>query len=176
MDAVLRTGLASLVGVGGTLVVFVGALWVVGKTLPPRVAQRVRPWIFVGPLLVVVTLMIVIPAIRTIYLSLFDARSEFFVGLANFRWALTTDESLVVLRNNIAWVIIVASVTMTIGMTVAVGSELSSRPRLVRSVVFMPMAISAVGASLIWVRHLRLQACERPSDWIVEPVHRDPRR
>jgi alpha-glucoside transport system permease protein len=63
---------------------------------------------------------------------------------------VTSDESLVVLRNNVGWVAVVTSLTVGLGMTIAVGSELSPYPRIVRSVVFMPMAISAVGASVIW--------------------------
>jgi len=93
---------------------------------------------------------LVYPAIRTLYLSLFDARSENFIGLQNYIWAFTQPEILIVLRNTLIWTIVVPIAATSIGLAIAYLTDRMKYAGLVKSLIFMPMAISFVGASIIW--------------------------
>lgn len=143
---------------GAAALLLVTVMLVACYTIPSLVLARTRRyrteraqgWVFVWPLIAVVTLLIVAPTIRTAYLSFFNETTDEYVGLDNWRWATTSDTAISALRNNVLWVIGVTVCTMTVGFVIAVGSDLFRRPSLVRAAVFAPMAISAVGATIIW--------------------------
>jgi alpha-glucoside transport system permease protein len=144
--------IALVAGVGGTVVLF----WVMNKgveALPERWENRLKPYVFIGPALLVVAAFLVWPAIRTVYLSFFDDRSENFVGLDNYT-ALFTDPALrLAMTNNLLWVLVVPIACVAFGLLTAVLADRLS-PRFEsasKSIVFTPMAISAVGASTIWL-------------------------
>ena len=70
------------------LIVGVGAVWALYlitdnlvSLLPETVREAVRPYVFVGPALVILAVYLVYPAIRSLYLSFFNANSTVFVGL-----------------------------------------------------------------------------------------------
>lgn len=152
MSKILVGLLAVVAGVGGSIVLFWGLNWVVER-LPKRSANRLRPYVFVGPALLMVTLFLIYPAIRTIRDSFLDDRSESWVGLDNYR-LLIEDKSLrSTLINNVLWVIFVPVLCLVFGLAMAVlADRLSKRWESgAKSIVFMPMAISAVGASTIWL-------------------------
>lgn len=132
------------------MAIYVGANLLLDKVATEKAARRVRPWLFIGPLVLIMGLLVVVPTLRTLYLAFRDAEGQAFVGFENLLWAISSDDSIVVLRNNALWVALVTAVTMSLGMAVAVTADHSRYPRLVRSIVFMPMAISAVGASVVW--------------------------
>lgn len=144
--------IALVAGVGGTVVLF----WAMNKgveALPEKWENRLKPYVFIGPALLVVTGFLVWPAIRTVYLSFFDDRSENFVGLDNYT-ALFTDPALrLAMTNNLLWVLVVPIACVAFGLLTAVlADRLSPRFESVsKSIVFTPMAISAVGASTIWL-------------------------
>jgi alpha-glucoside transport system permease protein len=177
--------------------------------------QGSRSWIFLGPALVFIAVMLVIPAIRTAILSLFDRNSEEFVGLENYVDTFTDDASwdlsewtnmftsvpffigvallgiavivgvrskrqtgravelgnptvapLVVgallvcfaaftaargtIINNLWWVVTVTFFSTALGLAVAVLADQRGGERIAKSIIFMPMALSLVGASIIW--------------------------
>lgn len=143
--------LAIIVGVGGIVVLF----WALNKlveALPPRWEHRLKPYVFVGPAIATVTVMLVWPAVRTAYLSFFDARSVNFVGFENYA-LLATDPALrSALLNNLLWIIVVPAMSVAVGLLVAVLADRlkPTMEKVTKSVIFMPMAISFVGASTIW--------------------------
>jgi alpha-glucoside transport system permease protein len=102
------------------------------------------------PALVLLTIGLIYPAIRTLILSFMDARGENFIGLDNYVWAFTRPEILIVLRNSLIWTIAVPLFSTAIGLAIAYFTDRMKRGSWVKSLIFMPMAISFVGASVIW--------------------------
>lgn len=132
-----------------------GLYWVmdfVANQLPKRIGERVRPWIFVGPALSVLTLFLVWPTIRTIWLSFRDSDGEEFIGLDNYVYAFTSDVMLTAFRNNIIWLVVGTVGIVGLGLAIAtLVDKLQRRSESVaKSIIFVPMAISFVGASIIW--------------------------
>ena len=81
VSLILKALLAIALGSVGIIGIFYGLNILVEKTLPERSRLKVLPWIYVGPSVLLLTIYLVIPTIRTFYLSFFDNRSEGFVGL-----------------------------------------------------------------------------------------------
>lgn len=150
MDILTRALTAIAFGSVGVVVILGGILWSVERFGGRRLRRVARPWVFLGPLGLIIGVLVVLPTIRTVYLSFMDRAGREFVGVENLIWAFTSDTALIALRNNVLWVVVVTGLTVVIGMLVAIISERVRFPRLFRSIVFMPMAISAVGASVIW--------------------------
>lgn len=149
MSQLIRTVVAVVIGVGGTAALFV-LMNRATDLLPERVGRAVRPWVFVAPALVFLTAFLVVPLVRTVYLSLLDRRGAEFVGLDNYEWAFTTDEILTVFRNNALWIIVVTTLSTGFGLLIAMLADRVKHESLAKAFIFLPMAISFVGASVIW--------------------------
>ncbi len=152
MLKVINALLAVVGGVGGIIVLF-WALNAATERLPEKWENRLKPYVFIGPAMLAVGIFLVYPALRTIYVSFLDARSESFVGLQNYT-ELAGDPSLrSAVFNNLLWMIIVPTVSVALGLVIAVLADRMSAvgERLSKSVIFLPMAISFVGASTIWL-------------------------
>jgi alpha-glucoside transport system permease protein len=106
----------------------------------------------VGPALVVLSVFLVYPTIVTFKLSFQDRNGENFVGLDNYIDVFTDPGTLEALRNSFLWVLIVPALAVGIGLTFAVLSDKlgSKGEAFSKSFIFMPMAISFVGASIVW--------------------------
>jgi alpha-glucoside transport system permease protein len=109
-----------------------------------------QPFIFIGPAVLMLTWALVIPTIRTIIASFFDEASVGFVGLKNFAYVFTNPAMLTVFRNNLLWVVFGTSFTVSAGLIIAVLSDRSRFETAAKALIFMPMAISFVGAGVIW--------------------------
>jgi alpha-glucoside transport system permease protein len=112
--------------------------------------RSVLPWLYIGPALLILAFFLVYPALNTLYLSLFDKRSENFVGLDNYIWALTSKEMLTAFKNNILWLVLFTALTVSLGLVLAVLLDRVRYEAAAKSIVFLPMAISFVGAGVIW--------------------------
>jgi alpha-glucoside transport system permease protein len=119
-----------------------------------RANVKTQEWlkylVFLVPALLLLLIGLIYPTIRTIIFSFMDAKSENFVGLDNYVWAFTIPEILVVLRNTAVWVFLVPFFSTAIGLFIAYMTDRMKRPNIIKSLIFMPMAISFVGASVIW--------------------------
>ena len=143
-------GVALVVGVGGVFFLYWGANRVI-EFLPERVREGVRPYVFVGPCLVILAVFLVYPVINTILISFKDARSESFVGLANYRFVFTDHDMLTAIRNTAGWIVIVPFFGVTIGLAFAtLADRLRRGEAIAKSAIFLPMAISFAGASITW--------------------------
>jgi len=146
----LVVGVAILVGVGGVFFLF----WAMNRVvdlLPERYGERVRPYVFVGPCLVVLSVFLVYPVINTILVSFRDARSEALVGLDNYRFVFTDEDMLRAIRNTAGWIILVPLVAVSIGLAFAtLADRLRHGEAVAKSLIFLPMAISFVGAAVVW--------------------------
>jgi alpha-glucoside transport system permease protein len=120
------------------------------------------PWLYVLPALLIVAVFIVYPTINTFQLSFTDrhgtqsAAEECVQGqpcwgtLENYRYTLTNPDMTTALRNNALWVLVMLPLTVLVGLLVAVLSDRVRYESLVKSLIFMPMAISFIGAGVIW--------------------------
>jgi alpha-glucoside transport system permease protein len=146
----LVVGVAILVGVGGVFFLYWGMNRVV-DFLPVRYREGVRPYIFVGPALVILAVFLIYPVLNTILVSFKDSQGESFVGLDNFRFVFTDEGMLRAIRNTFGWIIIVPLLGVSIGLAFAtLADRLRRGEAIAKSMIFLPMAISFAGASITW--------------------------
>jgi len=138
-------------GVGGALSLFFVANLVI-EQLPDVWKHRLTPFIFVGPALAILFWYLFMPTLRSFYASLFDATGDTFVGLENYAYAFTSDAMLESFRNNLIWLVMVTGFSVGFGLLMGVLADRTD-PRfetIFKALIFMPNAISMVGASVIW--------------------------
>jgi alpha-glucoside transport system permease protein len=122
--------------------------------LASRVNVKVQEWlkyaVFLAPAVLLLLIGLVYPTIRTLTMSFMNADSTEFVGFDNYVWSFTIPEILVVLRNTAIWVLLVPVLSTGLGLAIAYMTDRMKRPGIVKSLIFLPMAISFVGAGVIW--------------------------
>jgi alpha-glucoside transport system permease protein len=139
---------AILVGVGGVFFLFWGMNKVV-DWLPAGFREGLRPYVFVGPALVILSVFLVYPVINTILISFKDSRGQNYVGLENFKFVFTDPSMLRSIRNTVGWMVLVPAVAVTIGLAFAtLADRLRRGEALAKSMIFLPMAISFAGAAI----------------------------
>jgi alpha-glucoside transport system permease protein len=152
-------GVAVLIGVVGVFFVF----WAMDQlvdALPSRLREGVRPYVFVGPAIVVLSVFLIYPVINTVLLSFRNAQGQDFVGLDNYEFVFTNESMLRSLRNTAGWIIFVPLVAVSVGLAFAtLADRLRRGEALAKSLIFLPMAISFVGAAVTF----RLIYSYRPS-------------
>ena len=134
-----------LVFFGVLLLVFFLAARTRGKVQTPLARL-----IFLGPAALLLLIGLVIPAVQTTYQSFLGADGKKMVGLANYQWIFGTEANWVFLRNTALWIVITPILSTVLGLTLALLMDRMRRESLPKSLIFMPMAISFVGASIIW--------------------------
>jgi alpha-glucoside transport system permease protein len=135
------------------LAIFIGVLALIFFAAGRASGRFTRPLailVFLGPAVLLILVGLVIPTIRTIYLSLKSDDSTKFVGVKNYDWAFTSDPIHQVLLNTVEWILIAPVVATALGLTVALLVDRLKGQAIYKSLIFMPMAISFVGASVIW--------------------------
>ena len=113
-------------------------------------ASAIRPWLFLGPALVLLGVYLVYPIFVSVWLSLFDAEGRKFVGLSNYLWLLQDAKFHESLRNNALWLVVVPTLSTLFGLLAAALTDRIRWGNLAKSFIFMPMAVSFVGASVVW--------------------------
>ena len=162
MDQALLALFTIVIGVGGCVGYFWASNLVLDKVIFPARgpeagrnisrANMVRPWLFLLPALLALGLYLAYPVFATAWLSLNrnQAGELVFVGFDNYRAMFGESKFWESLRNNMLWLIVVPAMSTAFGLLVA---QLTDRIRwgnIAKSLIFMPMAISFVGASVIW--------------------------
>jgi len=144
------TALVAIIwGVGGVAILYIVSNWLI-EQLPDVWTRRLSPFVFVGPAVAILTWFLFLPTLRTFYLSLFNNNSTVFVGLQNYVAAFTERAMLESFRNNLYWLVIGTSLSVIFGLLIAVLADRSSFESIAKSLIFLPMAISFVGAGVIW--------------------------
>jgi alpha-glucoside transport system permease protein len=142
----LLAAIALLVGVGGIWLLFTSASTIVER-FPPKLRDRIIPWVFIAPALVLLSIYLVYPAVATVIRSFFDQKGVF--TLAN--WAsLGKGEFLEILRNNVIWLVVATGGSVGLGLLAAALFDRIRREALAKVFIFTPLAISLVGATVIW--------------------------
>ena len=116
----------------------------------------------------------VYPTVYTIVRS-FYGRSGFddFVGIDNYKTLFTTSTLTTAIKNNLIWVAVVPAFVTAIGLIFAVLTERVRWAVAFKTVVFLPMAISAFATGVTW----RIMYVQDPNLGAVNAlgraVHRD---
>jgi alpha-glucoside transport system permease protein len=149
---VINSILAILSGVLGSLL-FYYVLNKVVERLPKKWEKRLKPYVFVGPAVLLIGFFLIYPAVRTVVFSFANNDSTSFIGTKNYTDLLGSGEFLQgALLNTLLWMIVVPAITVVFGLAVAVlADRLQPRAeKFTKSLIFLPMAISMVGAATIW--------------------------
>ncbi len=145
--------LALLAGIGGIWGLFYSLNGMV-ESLAQKARNQFLPWVFVGPAVAFLGFYIVFPVIRTaldsffVYTSATDGWAEF--TLDNYKRLFVDPKLWIALRNNLIWLLTVPTLTVSLGVTIAVLIDRIPWEKQAKAFIFMPMAISFVGAAVIW--------------------------
>jgi alpha-glucoside transport system permease protein len=122
--------------------------------LAERTSVKAQEWVkylvFLVPAGALLIIGLIYPAIRTLILSFMDKTSDNWVGFDNYIWAFEQPEIFQVLTNTAIWVFVAPIASTLIGLIIAYLTDRMKTAAVVKSLIFMPMAISMVGASIIW--------------------------
>ena len=178
MHPALQALITIVVGVGGC----VGYFWLSNMLLDKVIfpargpsagrninwANAIRPWLFLFPALVALGTYLAYPVLATFWLSL--NRGDTFVGLDNYRRMMNEPKFWESVENNILWLIFVPAASTAFGLLAA---QLTDRIRwgnIAKSLIFMPMAISFVGASVIWKLIYDTRPADQPQIGILNAI------
>jgi alpha-glucoside transport system permease protein len=147
VPAKILLGLVALVvGVGGIWMLYIGVSAVVGLA-SPKWQGRILPWVFVIPAVTLLTIYLVYPTIRTILISFTEQTNG--DPLANYK-QLATPQFIGIIGNNIIWLIVGTAGSVLLGLLIAGMVDRVRREALAKTFIFLPLAISFIGASVIW--------------------------
>ncbi|MBU2956161.1 sugar ABC transporter permease [Paracoccus sp. 1_MG-2023] len=147
------------IGVFGCVAWFWGSNWVLDRIFPAKGpnagtnigrANQIRPWLFLGPAIIFLGMYLVYPVFDSLWRSLFNSNGERFVGADNYVWLMNDGKFRESMLNNMLWLLFVPAASTAFGLLAA---QLTDRIRwgsIGKSLIFMPMAISFVGAGVIW--------------------------
>jgi alpha-glucoside transport system permease protein len=150
MDPRLITAIIVLVGVPAAVIGYVFAIEQVLRLVPERRQASIRPWLWLLPALLFLFVFLVYPTLNTVVLSFQDKFSKAFVGLNNYNYFFTSPDTLISLRNNVIWLVLLTFLAVGGGMIIAILVDRVRYESVAKSVIFVPLAISFVGASIIW--------------------------
>lgn len=138
-------------GVGGVAALFTMANYLV-ESFTTKWTARIQPYIFVGPAVVLLAWYLAAPTVRTFYLSLFTTEGGVsrFAGLENYQAVFSQRIMIEAWTNNLVWLVVGTTLTVGLGLLIAILADRSSFERVAKSAIFLPMAISMVGAGVIW--------------------------
>lgn len=136
-------------GVGGVALLYFVSNWLIEK-LSEAWVHKLQPFVFVGPAVAILAWFLAVPTIRTLILSFQNNLGQGFVGFKNYAFALTDRIMLEAFRNNLLWMIFGTAVSVGLGLIIAVLADRSRWENIYKAIIFMPMAISFVGAGVIW--------------------------
>lgn len=173
MNPAILAVLTIVIGVGGCIGYFWLSNIVLDKVLFPARgpdagrnitrANMIRPWLFLMPALALLGLYLAYPVVATAWLSVhrqMAGNTSEFVGLANYAQMASEAKFWESMRNNMLWLIVVPAASTAFGLLAAQLTDRIWWGNIAKSLIFMPMAISFVGASVIW----KLIYDARPAD------------
>jgi alpha-glucoside transport system permease protein len=140
-----------VIGIGAALLLFY-ALNKIAEVLPDRWEERLKPILYILPAFAAIVIYLVYPAILTVINSFKDRSSTEWVGLQNYDDLLTDPGFQDTIFNTLLWILVVPAATVILGLAIATLADRlgPSGEKLSKTVIFLPMAISMVGAATIW--------------------------
>ncbi|MEU8234045.1 sugar ABC transporter permease [Actinoplanes sp. NPDC048967] len=128
----------------------VGIILFIAGRFGGRRGDKIVAYSYLAPTLLMLLVGLVYPGVRTIYQSFFDAAGSAFIGMDNYKTIFTDSDQLTVLRNTVFWVVVTPFVATAVGLLYAILVDKAKMESFAKALVFLPMAISFVGASIIW--------------------------
>jgi alpha-glucoside transport system permease protein len=128
----------------------VGIILFIAGRFGGRRGDRIVAYSYLAPTVIMLIVGLVYPGVRTIYQSFFDAAGNAFIGIDNYKTIFTDTDQLTVLRNTVFWVVVTPFVATAVGLLYAILVDKAKLESFAKSLIFLPMAISFVGASIIW--------------------------
>lgn len=153
MSEFLSANLPKFASVFSSIAIFfiiLGAIFTLAGRVNGKKTRPIALIIFLGPSLLLLLAGLVIPGVRTILFSFMNPDSNGWVGLANYKWMLADPNVKTIMINTILWVLVVPLFTAALGLLLAVMLDRTKHESIPKSLLFMPMAISFVGASIIF--------------------------
>lgn len=138
-----------LISVAMFAAVLIIAFWLASRARG-KAERPVVVTLMLGPAIVLVSIGLVVPGLQTILFAFRDAYGAKYVGLQNFGWAFTDPGMRQTLTNTVVWIVLAPILSTGIGLLLAVLVDRIKREALAKALIFMPMAISFVGASVVW--------------------------
>ncbi len=150
-----------VVGVGLCVSYFFLSNWLLDRVFLPARGQHIdrninranaiRPWLFLLPAVIALAVYLAYPVFETLRLSLFDRdQGNAFIGLANYQQMFSEPKFWEALTNNLLWLLVVPALSTVFGLLIAQLTDRLWWGNIAKSLIFMPMAISFVGAAVIW--------------------------
>ena len=115
-----------------------------------KLENSLRVIIFIAPAFIVLFVFIIYPVFETIRLSFYDKIGKEFLGWSNYAWAIKDPDFRRSILNNFGWLLIVPTLSTFFGLVIANLADRIWWGTIAKSIIFMPMAISFVGAGVIW--------------------------
>jgi len=148
---ILTALLTVVLGIGASIALY----WLLNRLvelLPGTTERRLKPYVYLLPAYVAITFFLIYPGVLTVIDSFKDSTSTKWVGLDNFTRLLTSHDFQQTLINTLLWIIIVPAASVILGLGVAtLADKLSpAGERFSKTIIFLPMAISFVGAGTVW--------------------------
>ncbi len=158
----LFLGIVVVVGVPAATVGYIWLVeWVLAR-LPYGAAAKIRPWLWLLPTFLLLSVYLIYPGLNTLRISFMDARATEFVGLDNYAFAFTDPDMLAAFRNNLLWLVFFTGGTVMLGLVIAVLADRVRYETVIKTLIFLPMAISYVAAGVIWKLMYDFQPASRP--------------
>lgn len=171
----LMKSASALVTVVAGIVIALGVFWVLNKLaelLPAKWEGRIKPYLYILPAYLAITIYLLYPTLATFINSFKDRSSTEWVGFTNYGELFSDTGFRETLFNTLLWVAIVPAVTITIGLAVAVLADRlgPKSENLVKTMIFLPMAISMVGAATVWRFVYDIQPAGQPQTGLLNAV------
>jgi alpha-glucoside transport system permease protein len=140
------------------------------------------PWLYLLPALLIMAVFIVFPTLNTVVLSFMDRTStqsasvDCVQGQAcwgvfeNYRYALTNPEMTQALSNNALWLVLMVPGTVAAGLLFALLAERVRYEKIAKSIIFMPMAISFIGAGVVWQFMYKIESGGGPQTGLLNAI------
>ncbi len=136
-------------GVGGIAILYVVSNWLI-EQMPAHWTRRLQPFVFIGPAMAILAWYLAIHTFRTLWISFYNRDGTELVWLQNYATIFTDRLMLETFRNNLLWILFGATFSVVFGLLIAVLADRSRFETFAKSLIFLPMAISMVGAGVIW--------------------------
>ena len=149
---------------------FYGIVFAAGARLKGKRQNWLALSIFLIPALILVMTGLGVPAIQTLLESFKSADASKWVGFANYKWAFKTPEIRLAFLNTMLWFVISPLIVTSLGLALATMLNKMKREAIPKSLIFMPMAISFVGGSLIWNLMYAYQEPNRPQTGLIGQI------
>lgn len=149
LSQIPTTLIAVVWGVASVILIFY-TLNLLAGLFPTKTYNKIVPYIFIGPAVLIMGWYLFLPTMRSLYLSFLDKNASKFVGLDNYKFLFTDRSMLVSIRNTIIWLFCGTAFSVVFGLIAAILAERSLIEKTAKTFIFLPMSISLVGAGVIF--------------------------